>query len=588
MNIVKFVWVYLKNYKSKFILGLLLSALSIFFMLILPQITQLFIDSIIDFSNTDLDRLSPFWTVITKIFGDILFSNLVTTLCILFLIIVLLKNIFEYFSLQCLFRASSNSCGRLRADCFRKLSKTCCFPQKSEIYVNFTNDISDLFDLIYKSYPQFFTSIIKIILALTLLFLVDIGSALCITLFIILIIVVGLKTLNKAVKNFNDIRNRRSRMQQVAEEAVSEIREIKIFNREEYALKKFGLASKNHSDSNIKGFGFINKTMLVLDILKVTGFALAILLLALSCFKYDISIGFFVLGFSYSLIAVTAAKTFVDSIQDIWLRLVRISRAMKFINEGNSPKLNNLSYGEKLDIKINNVKVDLNESRIFENFSLKLPYGKSYGIVIGQGEGKSAFAKMLLKFYNVLEGNIYIARQNINEIDVCSLRNQFSYISQEPYIFEDTLLNNIILFDEYNKERLEETILLCGLKTLISKLPNGLESNLTERGVGLSSQEKQKINFARAIYKQAPILIIDSSFNKFSKAFSQKTIKNFLDLYKYKTVIILSERIEDVEFCDEIIYIKNGKVEESGTLKQLKDSKKEFYNYFRESESTNE
>jgi len=588
MKIVKFVWGYLKNYKFKFISGLLLSALSVVFMLILPQITQLFIDSIIDFSNTDLDRLSPFWTVITKIFGDILFSNLVTTLCILFLIIALLKNISEYFSLQSLFRASASSCGILRADCFRTLSKTCCFPQKSEIYVNFTNDISDLFDLIYKSYPQFFTSIIKIILALTLLFLVDIGPALCITLFIILIIFVGLRTLNKAIKNFNDIRNHRGRMQKVAEEAVSEIREIKIFNREEYALEKFGVASKNHSDSNIKGFDFINKTLFVLDILKVTGFAVAILLLALNCFKYDISIGFFVLGFSYSLIALTAAQTLVSSVQDIWLRLVRVSRAMKFINEGNFTKLSNFSYGEKLDIKIDNVKVDLNESRLFEGLSLKLPYGKSYGVVIGQGEGKSAFAKMLLKFYEVLEGNIYIARQNINELDVNFLRNQFSYISQEPYVFEDTLLNNIILFDEYDEKRLEETISLCGLNALINKLPNGLKSNLTERGVGLSSQERQKINFARALYKQAPILLIDSAFNKFNKSFSQKIIKNFLDFYKQKTVIILSERIEDIELCDQIIYIKNGKIEESGTLEQLINDKKEFYKYLIELENANE
>lgn len=580
MKTIGFVWKYLKRFKFKFIVGLILAGVSVFFMLILPQITQLFVDSVLDFSDSDPSKLSPFWIWITEIFGDYTFSNLVLAICLVFIVCALLKNIAESLALQNLFSASANSCGKMRMDCFRKLSNTCSFPQKSEVFVHFTNDISDLFDLIFKSYPMLFTSVLKTFLILTFLFFVDIEIGFCITVFIIFILFTGYFSNKKALVFYNEIRNRRSRMEEVAEESIIEIKEIKIFNREEYALKKFGIASKNHYESNIKGFGYLNKITLLTDFLKILGFSVVVIFSAFKCFDGIITVGFFVLILAYALLAVNSTQSLIKSIYDISLRLVRISRVMNFISEKTPRNKLIEKLSEEPDIQIQNVKVLLNGRKLFENLNLELNYGKSYGIVIKQGEGKSAFAKMLLRFYEILEGNIFICGQKIQDFNVCQLRSLFSYISQEPYIFEDTLINNIILFENYNDEKFKQALNICELENLITSLPAGTEQNLHERGIGLSSQDKQNINFARAMYRNAPILLIDSSFNKFNKTFSQKMIKKFLEFYNNKTVIILSKRPEDVEFCDKIIFIQNGQVTESGTYPELNAIRGDFYKNF--------
>ena len=580
MKTIKFVWSYLRSYRYKFIFGLILAGVSVIFVLVLPQITQLFVDSVLDFSDSDPSQLSPFWIWITEIFGDFTFSNLIIAICLVFIICALLKNVAESFSLRNLFFASSKSCGSMRRDCFRKLSHTSFYHQKSEVFVYFTNDISDLFDLIFNSYPLLCTSILRTFLILIFLFLVEVEIGLCITVFIVLMLIAGYFSNKKALGAFNEVRNRRSRMEAVAEEVIYEIKEIKLYNQEEYALKKFGIASKNHYESNIKSFGYLNKVTLFIDILKIAGFSIVVILSAIKCFNGVISVGFFVLVLAYALLAVNSTQSLVSSIHDISLRLVRVSRVMNFIKEKKPAKKIIENLPDKLDIQIKNVKVILNERKLFENFNLELLYGKSYGIIIKQGEGKSAFAKMLLRFFEVLEGEVFIGGQNINDLNVCQLRTQFSYISQVPYIFEDTLLNNIILFEDYDEEKFKQTVEICELEDLINKFPAGVEENLKERGVGLSSQEKQYINFARAIYRNAPILLIDSSFNKFGKTVSQKLIKRFLKFYKDKTVIILSKRPEDIEFCDKIIFIQNANIAETGTYQELLENKGDFFKNF--------
>lgn len=576
MKTIGFVWSYLKNYKTYFILGLLFAGLSVVFTLILPQITQFFIDSVLDFSTIDTSDLSPIWIWITGIIGDYTFSNLVISLCIAFIVSAFLKCSTDFFATQNFFRASAKSCGHIRRDCFKKLSRSNFDFKKSEVFVHFTNDVSDLFNLIYRLIYSLFTSLLKIVLILIFLFFVDVEIGLCVVTFIFMMLIAGYFSNKKALEFYNDIRNKRSRMEEVAEEAIIEMREIKLFNREEYAVKKFGIASQNHVQSNIKGFGYLNKVLLLTDFLKIFAFFLVVFFSALKCFEGQLTIGFFVLIFAYALLAINSAQSLIKTIYDINLRLTRISRIKNFITEFDKNSKAIIST-QKFDIKLENVKVFLNNRKLFNNLNLELPYGKIYGIVIKQGEGKSAFAKMLLRFYDITDGAVYLGGQNIKDIDINNLRNKFSYISQEPYIFEGTILDNIILFDDYDEARFNQAIKICDLEKLLNKLLGGANYYLNENGSDLSSQEKQKINFARAIYKNAPILIVDSAFNKFNNTFSQKIIKRFIKFYKNRTVIIFSIRPEDIEFCNEIIFIENGKVIDNNTFKTLVAQKDTFY-----------
>ncbi|MDD3862686.1 MAG: ABC transporter ATP-binding protein [Clostridia bacterium] len=580
MKTTGFVWKYLKNYKSHFLTGLTLSGVSVVFMLILPQITQLFIDSILDYSGADPDKISMFWIWLVETFGTFTFENLIITISLFFLICALLKNIANFFSMQLLLHASSESCGLLRSDCFKRLAQSSGYPLKYEVYVNFTNDISNFYSLIYSSYPLFFSSALKVFIVLILLFSLDTSVAICLLAFILIMVFVGFSSNKKTAKYFNEIRNKRGRMQQVAEEAVSEVREIKLFNRENYALQKYSISGEDFLNSNVAGYSYMNRIMLLVEILKVSAFTITIIISIINCLNGVLSVGFFVLILAYAWHAVSATQSFIKSVQSIISRHVRVARTELFLKFKRSEKEFKPKSDDVLDIEIKNTTVRLNERKIFNELNLKLPYGKHYGIIIGQGEGKSAFAKMLLKFYRAEIGEVSIAGQNINDYNILALRDCFSYISQEPYIFEDTLLNNIVLFDDFDAEKLANAIRICGLENLIKKLPDGLGHRFLERGAKISSQERQQINFARAIYKNAPILLIDSAFNKYNQNFSKLIIKEFMQFYSNRTVLLLSERFEDVEFCDVIVYVKNGQVEEKGSLEKLRKDKKEFYNRY--------
>ena len=342
---------------------------------------------------------------------------------------------------------------------------------------------------------------------------------------------------------------------------ISEIKEIKTFGNEEYALGKYNKFNEIHSKITRDSNDYVHRCTLLLNIIRALGLTLTVVLASVACFDGTLTLGYFVLIIAYAFYALNCTVEFVENYYDLGVGYIGVARLGKFLKLKTGIKQNKKTQIENPDIKLQDVKIFLNGRKIFKGLDMRFDYGKCYGIVMPQGEGKTAFAKMLLRFLNITGGHIYFNNISSEKLNISSLRSQFSYISQEPYIFQDSILNNILMFEEENKERLEKTIKICDLEGVFNKFTDKINYKLAENGVNLSSQDRQKINFARAIYRNAPVLLIDSSFNKFNNTFTQKTLKKFAKYYKNRTVLLLTKNEKELAVCDEIFFVKNGVVE---------------------------
>ncbi len=199
---------------------------------------------------------------------------------------------------------------------------------------------------------------------------------------------------------------------------------------------------------------------------------------------------------------------------------------------------------------------------ILKDVSFKIGSGEKVGITGESGVGKSTIAMLLLRFYKPKKGKIYIDGKDISEIKLSSLRKNISYVSQDLFLFSDTIKENIRFgCRNASEEDIKKAAILSGVDDFVKKLPEGYNTKIGERGVKLSGGERQRIAIARAILKDAPIVIFDEATSNLDER-TEKKINNLLkNIFKNKTLIVITHRMSTISSMDRIIYIHKGKVE---------------------------
>ena len=224
-------------------------------------------------------------------------------------------------------------------------------------------------------------------------------------------------------------------------------------------------------------------------------------------------------------------------------------------------------------ISFDNVNFSYNDARqenVFNSLTLSIPHRQSIGLVGKSGGGKSTLAQLLLRYMDIQNGKILIDNQDIADVTQDSLRAHISYVPQDPYLFHRSLRDNITYGKEgATNEQILDAITKAHAKEFIDKLPEGLETIVGERGVKLSGGQRQRIAIARAILKDAPILILDEATSALDSE-SEKLIQQALEnLMKDRTSIVIAHRLSTIAKLDRIIVLEEGNIVQDGTHTEL-------------------
>ncbi|MGB3945820.1 MAG: ABC transporter ATP-binding protein [Candidatus Saccharimonadales bacterium] len=212
---------------------------------------------------------------------------------------------------------------------------------------------------------------------------------------------------------------------------------------------------------------------------------------------------------------------------------------------------------------------DGNEN-VISNLNLTIPAGQKVGLVGHSGAGKSTIVQLLLRFSDVLEGHVKIAGQDIRDVSQHSLRESIAYVPQEPMLFHRSLRENIAYAKPHATERdIRRAAKRAHALEFIDKMPHKLDTTVGERGVKLSGGQRQRIAIARAILKDAPILVLDEATSALDSE-SEKMIQASLDeLMKNRTSIVIAHRLSTIAKLDRIVVLENGTIVEDGTHADL-------------------
>nr|WP_319553887.1 lipid A ABC transporter ATP-binding protein/permease MsbA [uncultured Vibrio sp.] len=211
------------------------------------------------------------------------------------------------------------------------------------------------------------------------------------------------------------------------------------------------------------------------------------------------------------------------------------------------------------------------EKPALEHVSFDIPRGKTVALVGRSGSGKSTIANLFNRFYDVDSGSIELDGRDIREYELKNLREQFALVSQNVHLFNDTIANNIAYATEDNFQRsdIEKAAELAHAMEFVSKMDNGLDTMIGENGASLSGGQRQRIAIARALLRDAPVLILDEATSALDTE-SERAIQAALDeLQKDKTVLVIAHRLSTIEKADEILVVDDGAIVERGTHADL-------------------
>ena len=188
----------------------------------------------------------------------------------------------------------------------------------------------------------------------------------------------------------------------------------------------------------------------------------------------------------------------------------------------------------------------------------------------GTGSGKSVLLKSLVRIYDATEGSIRIDGKDVRAYELEELRDDFAYVFQDVFLFSNTVDANIAFYaPDVAKEEVMRVAELAQAGRFIRSLPKGYETIVGEKGLGLSGGQKQRISIARALLKNAPVLVLDDASSALDVITERKLMHSIKENYPDRTLLIAAHRVSSLADCDEILYLQDGEIIERGTFEEL-------------------
>jgi len=216
---------------------------------------------------------------------------------------------------------------------------------------------------------------------------------------------------------------------------------------------------------------------------------------------------------------------------------------------------------------------------VLKNVSIVIPHNKITAIVGESGSGKTTLIKLLLGYFDPLEGEIIIGKTNLKNLNTKYWRSQCAAVMQDGFIFSATVAENIAVGDEaVDKERLYEAAVIANFHDFVEQMPMGYNTKIGETGSGISQGQRQRLLIARSVYKNPAFIFLDEATNALDANNEKTVIENLNRFVSNRTAIIVAHRLSTVKHADQIIVLDNGRVAEIGAHQELLETKGVYYN----------
>ena len=389
---------------------------------------------------------------------------------------------------------------------------------------------------------------------------------------------------------FEEVRNQVANLNTFVQERVTGMKIVQLFNREDIEYEKFKEINGKHNNAWIKTILYNSIFFPIADIISSLTLGAVVLYGGFHIIDGDKFTTFGDL-FSYTMfigMLFNPLRQIADKFNEMQMGMIAANRVFDILDTENDVQADGKVVANhfKGAIRFESVRFSyIKDEEVLKGINLNIKAGETIAIVGATGAGKSTIINLLNRFYEINSGNIYIDDQNINAFTLESLRMQIAIVLQDVFLFADTIFNNITL---NNHEITRETVLMAakkiGVHDFIMSLPEGYDFDVKERGVMLSSGQRQLIAFLRAYMSNPSILILDeatSSIDSYSEELIQRATET---ITRGRTSIVIAHRLATVVNADKIIVMNNGHIVEEGTHNELLNQENGYYKNLYESQ----
>ena len=381
---------------------------------------------------------------------------------------------------------------------------------------------------------------------------------------------------------FEEVRTQVSNLNSFVQERITGMKIVQIFAREETEYKNFKVINDKHRKGWIKTVWYNSIFFPIAEIASSITIGLIFWYGGLRVLESNaISLGVIVMFMELVQMFFRPLRQIADKFNTLQMGMVATNRVFGILDTHSSidDEGSTVLSGIKGDISFKDVKFSYVEhEEVLKGISFDAEAGETIAIVGATGAGKSTVINLLSRLYDIKSGEILVDGINIKDATLVSLRKEIAVVLQDVFLFADTILNNITLNNpEVTEEQVIQASKEIGVHDFISTLPNGYHYNVKERGVMLSSGQRQLIAFLRAYVSNPSILVLDEATSSVD-SYSEQLIQDATDkITKGRTSIVIAHRLATIKKADRILVMDAGKIVEQGTHKQLLKKENGYY-----------
>ena len=454
------------------------------------------------------------------------------------------------------------------------------------------SDIETIADIFSQGLLVIIAELLKLIVIIILMFYTDWRLTIIALLTIPVLLVATAWFKNNIKRTFQDVRTQIANLNTFVQEHIVGINIVQIFNRENAEYQKFFDINTKHRDSNIKGIFYYAVFFPVVEVLSSVSIGLIVWYGGQAILDgKNITVGELIAFILFIHMMFRPIRQLADRFNILQMGIVGCERVFKVLDTDEKILDNGTLSIENTKGSIAFKKVNFcykKDELVLKNLSFEIEAGKMLALVGRTGAGKTSIVSVLNRFYEIDSGDITIDGININEISLQSLRKNIALVQQEVFLFSDSILNNITLFDAtISKEKVIAAAKEIGVDEFINSLPGNYDFVVAERGVTLSSGQRQLIAFLRVYVRNPKILILDEATASIDTATEELLQLALEKLATNRTTIVIAHRLSTIVNADKILHLENGSVLESGTHNQLLKNKGSYAEMFNFQSDTN-